>query len=84
MLEMQIFVYTASANNDRYKVRNTQRSIKHALTERWYAWEEAKKLSRSDPEIYYKSPRSLVPRYKPNVYEVRFLLVCTNLPKSLS
>jgi len=27
------------------------RSIKHALTERWYAWEDARKLAESDPEI---------------------------------
>ena len=27
------------------------RAIKHALTERYYAWEEASKLARSDPEV---------------------------------
>ncbi|KAI9883725.1 MAG: 54S ribosomal protein L4 mitochondrial [Watsoniomyces obsoletus] len=32
-------------------IRGTQRSIKHALTERFYAWEEARKLARNDPEI---------------------------------
>lgn len=28
-------------------VRMTQRAIKHALTERWYSWEDARKLSRT-------------------------------------
>ncbi|MCJ1478221.1 54S ribosomal protein L4 mitochondrial [Lambiella insularis] len=32
-------------------VRTTQRAIKHALTERWYAFEEATKLARDDSEI---------------------------------
>ncbi|KAA8901700.1 mitochondrial 39-S ribosomal protein L47 (MRP-L47)-domain-containing protein [Sphaerosporella brunnea] len=32
-------------------VLRTQRSIKHVLTERYYAWEEAKKLAEKDPEI---------------------------------
>lgn len=27
------------------KVRLTQRAIKHALTERWYAWEAARKVA---------------------------------------
>ncbi|KAF3904304.1 hypothetical protein ABW21_db0208566 [Orbilia brochopaga] len=32
-------------------VRITQRAIKHALTERYYAWQEALKVADSDPEI---------------------------------
>ncbi|KAF2835241.1 MRP-L47-domain-containing protein [Patellaria atrata CBS 101060] len=32
-------------------VRITQKAIKHALTERWYAWEDARKLARNDEEI---------------------------------
>ncbi|EPS41733.1 hypothetical protein H072_4372 [Dactylellina haptotyla CBS 200.50] len=32
-------------------VRDTQRGIKHALTERYYAWQEALKVADSDPEI---------------------------------
>ncbi|KAJ6264268.1 54S ribosomal protein L4 [Drechslerella dactyloides] len=32
-------------------VRNTQRAIKHALTERYYAWQEALRVADSDPEI---------------------------------
>lgn len=34
-----------------HAVRHTMRAIKHALTERYYAWEEASKLARSDPEV---------------------------------
>ena len=29
----------------------TQRAIKHALTERYYAWQEAEMLAKKDPEI---------------------------------
>ena len=45
----------------------TQRAIKHALTERWYAWEEARKLARDDPEINFQ--RRSRP-YTPQVMEV--------------
>lgn len=27
------------------------RNIKHALTERWYAWEDAVELAKTDPEV---------------------------------
>ena len=29
----------------------TMRAIKHALTERWYAYEEAKKVAAKDPSL---------------------------------
>ncbi|KAK0118266.1 54S ribosomal protein L4 mitochondrial [Cadophora gregata] len=32
-------------------VRMTQKAIKHALTERYYSWQEAEILARDDPEI---------------------------------
>ncbi|KAI9678356.1 MAG: 54S ribosomal protein L4 mitochondrial [Caeruleum heppii] len=32
-------------------VKRTQRAIKHVLTERYYAWDEARKVGRSDPEV---------------------------------
>ncbi|KAJ2907391.1 uncharacterized protein MKZ38_003248 [Zalerion maritima] len=32
-------------------VLKTMKSIKHTLTERWYAWEDAVKLAKEDPEI---------------------------------
>ncbi|KAI1180742.1 mitochondrial 39-S ribosomal protein L47 (MRP-L47)-domain-containing protein [Nemania sp. FL0916] len=34
-----------------FEVRRTMRSIKHALTERWYLWEDARKLAETDPEV---------------------------------
>ncbi|KAI2621362.1 mitochondrial 39-S ribosomal protein L47 (MRP-L47)-domain-containing protein [Xylaria nigripes] len=33
------------------EVRKTMKAIKHALTERWYLWEDARKLAETDPEI---------------------------------
>ncbi|KAI1807150.1 MRP-L47-domain-containing protein [Daldinia bambusicola] len=33
------------------EVRKTMKSIKHALTERFYVWEDARKLAETDPEI---------------------------------
>jgi large subunit ribosomal protein L47 len=32
-------------------VRWTQRAIKHVLTERYYAWKDAKLLAEKDPEV---------------------------------
>jgi len=32
-------------------VKITQRSIKQALTERFYSWEDARKLAANDPEV---------------------------------
>lgn len=37
------------------QVRKTQAAIKHALTERYYAWEDAKDLAKQDPEITFTS-----------------------------
>lgn len=33
------------------QVRKTQNAIKHVLTERFYAWEDALELAKNDPEI---------------------------------
>lgn len=33
------------------QVRKTQAAIKHALTERFYAWEDARKLAQEDAEV---------------------------------
>lgn len=33
------------------EVRKTQAAIKHTLTERFYAWEDARKLAQEDPEV---------------------------------
>ncbi|KAI1816905.1 mitochondrial 39-S ribosomal protein L47 (MRP-L47)-domain-containing protein [Poronia punctata] len=40
------------------EVRTTMRSIRHALTERWYAWEDARKLAETDPEIDLNNTQS--------------------------
>ncbi|KAI9839269.1 MAG: hypothetical protein M1819_003263 [Sarea resinae] len=47
-------------------VRETQRAIKHALTERWYAWDEARKVARSDPEVKLTGDG---PAYLPQAFE---------------
>ncbi|KAI1767392.1 MRP-L47-domain-containing protein [Hypoxylon sp. FL1150] len=47
------------------EVSRTMKSIKHALTERFYLWEDARKLAETDPEIdlgNYKNP------YQPSSY----------------
>jgi len=36
---------------DLQQVRKTQQAIKHALTERWYAWEHARKLAMNDKTV---------------------------------
>lgn len=33
------------------QIKNTQRGIKHVLTERYYAWEEARKIAATDREV---------------------------------
>lgn len=36
------------------QVRKTQKAIMYVLTERYYAWEDARKLAERDPEITFK------------------------------
>ena len=36
-------------------VRITQRAIKHALTERYYAWEDARRVAKNDPTVNLKA-----------------------------
>ena len=33
------------------QIKKTQKAIKRALTERWYAWENARVAAMEDPEI---------------------------------
>ncbi|KZF25390.1 54S ribosomal protein L4, mitochondrial [Xylona heveae TC161] len=47
-------------------VRRTQRAVKHVLTERWYAWEAARKLAKTDEEIDLNSPGQI---YLPRDFE---------------
>lgn len=41
------------------------RGIKHVLTERFYAWEDARKLAEQDPEIDLSNPEN---PYKPSSF----------------
>ncbi|PWW79446.1 MRP-L47-domain-containing protein [Tuber magnatum] len=44
--------YGEFESNTRYgQIRVTQRAIKHTLTERYYAWQEAQKIAATDPEV---------------------------------
>lgn len=53
-----------SAQRDRM-VKLTMRGIKHVLTERFYAWEDAVKLAEQDPEIDLSNPEN---PYKPSTF----------------
>lgn len=50
------------------EVKITQRAIKHVLTERWYAWEDARKIAATDPEIDLE-PEGGKAAYNPREYE---------------
>lgn len=39
------------------EVRRTMNAIRHTLTERWYLWEDARKLAEKDPEIDLDNPQ---------------------------
>ncbi|KAM0801651.1 mitochondrial 39-S ribosomal protein L47 (MRP-L47)-domain-containing protein [Usnea florida] len=49
-------------------IRQTQAKIKHTLTERWYAWDEAWKLAENDPEVNLNSDLT-TPAYRPRSFE---------------
>lgn len=49
------------------EVLKTMRAIKHALTERYYTWEDAVEVAMSDPEIDLLDDNGQV--YKPSAYE---------------
>lgn len=50
------------------QVKVTQRGIKHVLTERWYAWEDARKIAARDPEVNL-APEEGESAYNPREYE---------------
>ncbi|MCJ1370600.1 54S ribosomal protein L4 mitochondrial [Loxospora ochrophaea] len=52
-------------------VRRTQRAIKHALTERYYAWEDARQVARKDREVNL-NPKPGEPAYTPEVFDEEF------------
>lgn len=43
--------YEAFQINNHSQVKITQKAIKHALTERFYAFEEARRVAVTDPEV---------------------------------
>lgn len=49
------------------EVTKTMRAIKHALTERYYTWQDAVDVAISDPEIDMRAEDGQV--YKPGAYE---------------
>ena len=49
------------------KVNRTQRAIKHVLTERYYAWHEAKEVAKLDTEVNLTGHG---PAYNPMIFEV--------------
>lgn len=50
------------------QVKDTMRAIKHVLTERYYAWEDAYKLAQSDPEINLANAGTGQPIFTPREY----------------
>ena len=51
-------------------VKKTMRSIKHALTERFYVWEDAVNIARDDPEINMNGEGEA---YTPGTYEDEYI-----------
>ncbi|KAK5005658.1 54S ribosomal protein L4 mitochondrial, partial [Cryomyces antarcticus] len=52
-------------------IKHTQRAIKHALTERFYAWEDARKVAANDEEINFSGEGRV---YIPQDFTVRTAL----------
>jgi len=62
-------------------IRRTQQRIKHVLTERWYAWEDAWIVAQKDPEVDLTAePGSSA--YKPILHEVP--VNCSENPNEMS
>lgn len=49
------------------QVKQTMKSIKHVLTERFYTWEDAVKVAKSDPEVNMDGGEGEA--YIPSAYE---------------
>lgn len=58
------------ANEREEQVIGTQKAIRHVLTERYYAWSEARELAENDPEVDLSGNG---PAYTPLAYEVSAL-----------
>ncbi|KAI5836841.1 mitochondrial 39-S ribosomal protein L47 (MRP-L47)-domain-containing protein [Morchella snyderi] len=59
------------------QIKNTQRGIKHALTERYYAWQEAQAIAATDPDVDLSGDR---PAYSPKDFEEETLDVSSTAP----
>ena len=60
-----------------FQVRRTMKAIKQVLTERWYSWEDARKLAEKDAEVDLNADLE-TPAYRPRkssrLFQVRFSL----------
>lgn len=54
------------AQGRRISIKNTQRGIKHVLTERYYAWQDARKVALNDNEVDLSGNG---PAYTPGAFE---------------
>ena len=62
------------------QIRRTQKAIKTALTERWYAWEDARVIAERDPEVDLHTNLE-TPAYKPrDLFAVSIPLMVCVLP----
>ena len=66
-------IVTISEADTFSQVRRTQKSIKLALTERWYSWEDAWKVAQDDPEVDLMAEPDTA-AYKPTMLEVRSIV----------
>ncbi|MCJ1450973.1 54S ribosomal protein L4 mitochondrial [Mycoblastus sanguinarius] len=65
---LRLDVGDGEAHEREMKIRRTQQRIKHTLTERWYAWEDAWKVAHKDPEVDLNAePDTLA--YRPQIHE---------------
>lgn len=67
------------ANEYARQIRNTMKAIKHTLTERWYAWDNARVEAMNDDEInMYADLDNGEPAFLPrnDEYEVGVSLLC--------
>ena len=64
-------------------MKRTQQAIKHALTERWYAWEDARKVAVEDTvhrDEINLNPSDDRPAYIPKTYDVRYIAPLDRTP----
>lgn len=69
--------WATTACSSAEQIKLTQRAIKHVLTERWYAWDEARKIAATDAEVNLY-PEGGEPAYTPREgdFEVCVYTLC--------